>query len=140
MTRLISRRLLSIPWQRLTALLLALALVTGAAGPALAGPVDWHEVASTSEGRQWWDGGSLRRSRGGNVSVLTRFQPAASEDKPRPVSDLYVMEIDCGQELFRDTSINGLPQFGAEWQPASGDSLITSVIGEVCAAAPEALS
>ena len=34
----------------------------------------------------------------------------------------------------------GLPQFGAEWQPAAGDSLITSVIGEVCAAAPEALS
>jgi hypothetical protein len=115
-------------------------MVTGAARPVLAGPVDWHEVASTSEGRQWWDGGSLRRSRGGNVSVLTRFQPAASEDKPRPASDLYVMEIDCGQELFRDTSINGLPQFGAEWQPAAGDSLITSVIEAVCAAAPEALS
>jgi hypothetical protein len=124
---------------RIAALLL-LAVVTVAARPGLAGPVDWHEVASTSEGRQWWDGGSLRRSRGGNVSVLTRFQPAASEDKPRPVSDLYVMEIDCGQELFRDTAINGLPQFGAEWQPSAGDSLITSVIGEVCAAAPEALS
>lgn len=125
---------------RVAALLLLVAVVMGAADPALAGPVDWHEVASTSEGRQWWDGGSLRRSRGGNVSVLSRFQPAASEDKPRPISDLYVMEIDCGQALFRDTSINGLPQFGAEWQPAAGDSLITSVIGEVCAAAPEALS
>lgn len=138
--RLFSRQLFATTLQRLAALLLVLVLVTGGAGPAQAGPVDWHEVASTSEGRQWWDGGSLRRSRGGNVSVLSRFQPAASEDKPRPVSDLYVMEIDCGQALFRDTSINGLPQFGAEWQPASGDSLITSVIGEVCAAAPEALS
>ncbi len=125
---------------RIAALVLVMAVFTGAAGAALAGPVDWHEVTSTSEGRQWWDSGSLRRSRGGNVSVLSRFQPAATEDKPRPVSDLYVMEIDCGQSLFRDTSINGLPQFGAEWQPASGDSLITSVIGEVCAAAPEALS
>ncbi|MCP9889482.1 MULTISPECIES: hypothetical protein [Synechococcales] len=125
---------------RIAALVLLVALFTGAAGPALAGPVDWHEVATTSEGRQWWDGGSLRRSRSGNVSVLSRFQPAATEDKPRPVSDLYVMEIDCGQALFRDTSINGLPQFGAEWQPAAGDSLIASVIGEVCAAAPEALS
>lgn len=136
------KQLLSRMMCRIAALLLLLlvAVFTGAAGPALAGPVDWHEVASTNEGRQWWDGGSLRRSRGGNVSVLTRFQPAASEDKPRPVSDLYVMEIDCGQELFRDTSINGLPQFGAEWQPTAGDSLITSVIGEVCAAAPEALS
>jgi hypothetical protein len=134
------KQLISTMVSRIAALVLLVALFMGAAGPALAGPVDWHEVASTSEGRQWWDGGSLRRSRGGNVSVLSRFEPAATEDKPRPVSDLYVMEIDCGQALFRDTSINGLPQFGAEWQPAAGDSLITSVIGEVCAAAPEALS
>ena len=50
------------------------------------------------------------------------------------------MEIDCGQELFRDTSINGLPQFRAEWQPAAGDNLISSVIGEVCATAAEGFS
>lgn len=123
--------------QGLAGLVLALLLLILPAGSALAGPVDWHEVPSTGEGRQWWDGGSLRPSRDGNLSVLSRFQPAASEDKPRPVSDLYVMEIDCGQQLYRDTSINGLPRFGAEWQPASGDSLITSVIAEACAAAGE---
>ena len=124
----------------LAGLMLAVLLLLGAGAEAIAGPVDWHEVPSTSEGRQWWDGGSLRRTRGGNLSVLSRFQSPASEDQPRPIGDLYVMEIDCGQELFRDTSINGLPQFGAEWQPAAGDSLITSVIHEVCAAAPGALS
>jgi hypothetical protein len=135
MARLV-RRLAGITLAGLT---LALLLLVDA-GTALAGPVDWHEVPSTSEGRQWWDGGSLRRSRAGNVSVLSRFQPAASEDQPRPVSDLYVMEIDCGQQLFRDTSINGLPQFGADWQPAAGDNLITSTIAEVCAAASEQLA
>ena len=126
--------------RRCAALLLLLGLVlTTQGGPALAGPVDWHEVPSTSEGRQWWDGGSLRRSRGGNVSVLSRFQPAVTEEKSRPVSDLYVMEIACGEDLFRDTSINGLPQFGAEWQPAAGDNLISSMIAEVCAAASSQL-
>ena len=125
--------------RRLAALLLLALVLTVHAAPGLAGPVDWHEVPSTSEGRQWWDGGSLRRSRGGNVSVLSRFQPAVSEDKPRPVSDLYVMEIACGEDLYRDTSINGLPQFGAEWQPAAGDSLISSMIAEVCAAASNQL-
>ena len=126
--------------RRCAALLLLGLVLTAQAWPALAGPVDWHEVPSTSEGRQWWDGGSLRRSRGGNVSVLSRFHPAVTEDKPRPVSDLYVMEIACGEDLFRDTSINGLPQFGAEWQPASGDNLISSVIHEVCAVASEELA
>jgi hypothetical protein len=123
----------------LAALLLLVGVLVGAATAVWAGPVDWHEVANSAEGRQWWDGGSLRRSREGNVSVLTRFLPAATEEKPSPMSDLYVMEIDCGQALFRDTSINGLPQFGSQWQPTSGDNLITTVVDEVCAMASESL-
>ena len=110
---------------------------------AQAGPVDWHEVPASEAGRQWWDGGSLRLSRGGNLTVLSRFQPAPPADQPRnadgseprpPASDLYVMEIDCGQNLFRDTSINGLPQWGSSWQAAAGDDLISSTITEACAA------
>ena len=132
----------SLRWavRSLLLIVLMLGVLAATSGMALAGPVDWHEVPETSEGRQWWDGGSLRTSRGGNISVLTRFQKPASEEQSRPLSDLYVMEIDCGQELFRDTSINGLPQFRAQWQPASGENLISSVIGEVCATAAEGIS
>jgi hypothetical protein len=36
---------------------------------ALAGPVNWQEVPSTAEGRQWWDSGSLRATKTGNLSV-----------------------------------------------------------------------
>ena len=36
---------------------------------AWAGPVNWQEVPATSEGRQWWDSGSLRRNREGNVEL-----------------------------------------------------------------------
>ena len=115
---------------------------------ALAGPVNWQEVPATSEGRQWWDSGSLRATKTGHLSVLSRFQaasPAApdngttgeSEPKPKRMADLYVMEIDCDQQLFRDTSINGIPQFKAEWLPASGDNLITAVIEGYCTAARE---
>ena len=113
------------------------------AAPAWAGPVDWHEVAASSEGRQWWDAGSLRLSRGGNLSVLSRFQPAASErdENQRPaLGDLYVMEIDCGQKLFRDTSINGIPQLRAEWQPSGSDQLIDAVIEAACAAGQDLLA
>jgi hypothetical protein len=116
--------------------------------PALAGPVNWQEVPSTSEGRQWWDSGSLRATKTGNLSVLSRFQPPnpgapdsgtteESEPKPKRMADLYVMEIDCDQQLFRDTSINGIPQFKAQWLPAAGDNLISAVIEGSCAAARE---
>lgn len=115
---------------------------------ALAGPVNWQEVPTTAEGRQWWDSGSLRATKTGHLSVLSRFQPpnpggpengttAETEPKPKRMADLYVMEIDCDQQLFRDTSINGIPQFKAEWLPASGDNLISAVIEGSCTTARE---
>jgi hypothetical protein len=42
------------------------------------------------------------------------------------------MDLDCGQGLYRDTSIGGWPQFGAQWQPAGGDPLIASVLQAAC--------
>jgi len=139
-------RLLQQLWHLLVAplvpaiLLLALALPLPQA--ALAGPVDWHAVTATAEGRQWWDAGSLRLSRDGNLSVLSRFQPAADEAEGQrpPASDLYVMEVDCGQSLFRDTSINGIPQWGSHWQPVGADGLIEETLAAVCVAGSDLLA
>jgi len=141
-------------------LLLALGMISALTlpAPALAGPVNWIEVEPSAEGRQWWDEGSLRISKSGTLSVLSRFQPAAAAPpaadaatdaepdaaaggraqppaRPRILGDLYVMEIDCGQQLYRDTSVNGLPRWGAPWQPLGGDALIGAVVAESCAAA-----
>lgn len=121
----------------LAAALSLLLMVTGALGrpaAAQAGGVDWHEVPATAEGRQWWDAGSLRRTRGGDLSVLSRFLPAANDDDRPRMGDLYVMEIDCGQRLYRDTSVNGVPRFGAAWNAAGEDALVSAVIAESCRA------
>ena len=134
-------RLQPLRWLLGLALAVAVLLAPISAGPpgataVLAAPVDWHEVPASEEGRQWWDAGSLRLSRGGNLSVLSRFQPAAGDEEERPrLGDLYVMEIDCGQNLYRDTSVNGVPRFRSEGQPAEGDALLVAVIAESCEAA-----
>ena len=115
-------------------LLILLGSVLGQPAAAWAGSVDWHEVPATAEGRQWWDAGSLRRSRGGDLSVLSRFLPAADDDDRPRMGDLYVMEINCGQQLYRDTSVNGVPRFNATWSVAGDDSLVAAVIEESCRA------
>ena len=131
-------------------LVLVLMLQLFVSAPAWAGPVNWQEVTATREGRQWWDSGSLRRNREGNVTVLSRFQPkppeasapatAADGESARPAARtdarLYVMELDCDQGLYRDTSVNGLPQFGAQWLPVGNDDLTAEVLREACGAAP----
>ena len=129
-------------------LLLSLLLSLSPLQPAWAGPVDWQEVAASSAGRQWWDAGSLRVNRNGNLTVLSRFQAAATDGQEEgegrqtrpPASDLYVMELDCGQNLYRDTSINGIPQWGSRWQAASGDDLISDTISAACAAGANLLA
>jgi hypothetical protein len=127
---------LSRPLRRLAAAVLCIVLVGGllttAAAAAIAGPVDWREVPSTEAGRQWWDTGSVRTNRDGHLSVLSRFEPSPEgERQPAPV--LYVMELDCAQGLYRDTSVNGIPRWGAEWQVSGDDDLTAEVVMEVCA-------
>jgi hypothetical protein len=100
---------------------------------SLAAPVSWVEVTPTELGRQWWDEGSLRRNRAGYLTVLSRFQPPETENGPA-VGSLYVMELDCGQGLYRDISINGLPRWGAAWQLSEGDALSEQVLRQACAA------
>jgi hypothetical protein len=133
---------------RLFTLLCGVPLVLAWLVPSIAwaGPVEWREVPSTAEGRQWWDGGSLRLSRQGQLTVLSRFQPAPSTpdgdgrtERPAP-SQLYVMELDCGQELYRDISVNGLPRFRAEWQAAAGDALSTATLRAACQAGADLLA
>jgi hypothetical protein len=50
------------------------------------------------------------------------------------------MEVDCGQSLFRDTSINGIPQWGSHWQPVGADGLIEETLAAVCAAGSDLLA
>ena len=120
-------------WLR-SALLASLVVVLmqmAVAQPVFAGPVDWREVPSTSEGQQWWDAGSVRRTREGNVSVLSRYS-LQTEDESPALGTLVVMEIDCDQSLYRDTQKNGLPRFRADWEAPAKDDLITEVINAVC--------
>ena len=115
---------------RLLAMLLAV-LVLGAS-PASAGPVEWVEVPATEAGQQWWDSGSVRENREGLRTVLSRFTPAAVDGEAPRNGELFVMQIDCAQKLYRDQQVNGIPRFRAQWQAAGSDELIVSVISAVC--------
>ena len=125
----------------LLAPLLALLLFLNSAAAVGSAPVEWRELPPSPAGQQWWDAGSLRLDRSGHLTVLSRFLPAAKEDQSRPpLADLYVMQIDCGQDLYRDTSVNGLPRWNAEWRFGQEDPLVAGVIAAACEAGADLLS
>ncbi len=97
-----------------------------------AGPVNWEEVEPSEAGRQWVDLGSIKINKDGNFNVLSRFEVSSKTDQQPKKSSLFVMQINCSKNIFRDTYVNGIPKFSSEWHSGDGDSLIINVLNKVC--------
>ncbi len=97
------------------------------------GNVDWVLLKENDDGKEWLDKGSIKSLSNGEISVLTKFfkNPTNSDDDDGELS-LYVMRINCNEKKFKDTSINGIPQFNSKWQTSNNDELIDVVIENSC--------
>ena len=67
-----------------------------------------------------------------SITVLTKFFKNPKESSDKGKLSLYVMQINCNDKTFKDTSINGIPQFGSKWQSSNDDELIEVVIEKSC--------
>ncbi len=94
--------------------------------------VDWVLLKENDDGKEWLDKGSIKPLPNDEISVLTKFfkNPINSDDNGE--LSLYVMRINCNEKKFKDTSINGIPQFNSKWQTSNNDELIDVVIENSC--------
>ena len=96
------------------------------------GNVDWVLLKENNDGKEWLDLGSIKIIRDNEISVLTKFLKNPKDDSDKEQLSLYVMKIDCNNKKFKDTSINGIPQFNSKWQTSNNDELIDVVIEKSC--------
>ena len=96
------------------------------------GNVDWVLLKENKDGKEWLDKGSIKELRNGEISVLTKFFKNPTESNDDGELSLYVMRINCDDKKFKDTSINGIPQFNSKWQTSKNDELIDIVIENSC--------
>ena len=96
------------------------------------GNVDWVLLKENKDGKEWLDRGSIKPLRNGEISVLTKFFKNPTESNDDGKLSLYVMRINCHDKKFKDTSINGIPQFNSKWQTSKNDELIDIVIENSC--------
>ena len=96
------------------------------------GNVDWLLLKENNDGKEWIDMGSIKETNAGEITVLTKFLKNPKEPSDKEELSLYVMRINCNDKTFKDTSINGIPQFGSKWQNSNNDELIEVVIEKSC--------
>ena len=96
------------------------------------GNVDWVLLKENNDGKEWIDMGSIKETNAGEITVLTKFLKNPKEPSDKEELSLYVMRINCNDKTFKDTSINGIPQFGSKWQSSNNDELIDVVIEKGC--------
>ena len=96
--------------------------------------VDWLLVKENNDGKEWIDMGSIKEINSREITVLTKFFKNPKESSDKGQLSLYVMRINCNNKTFKDTSINGMPQFGSKWQTSNDDELIDVVIEKGCSA------
>ena len=96
------------------------------------GNVDWVLLKENNDGKEWIDMGSIKEINNGELTVLTKFLKNPKESSDKEQLSLYVMRINCNDKTFKDTSINGMPQFGSKWQNSNNDELIEVVIEKSC--------
>ena len=96
------------------------------------GNVDWVLLKENNDGKEWIDMGSIKEINAGEITVLTKFLKNPKEPSDKEELSLYVMRINCNDKRYKDTSINGIPQFGSKWQTSNNDELIDVVIEKGC--------
>ena len=92
------------------------------------GNVDWVLLKENDDGKEWLDKGSIKSLSNGEISVLTKFFKNPTNSDNDGELSLYVMRINCHEKKFKDTSINGIPQFNSKWQTSNNDELIDEVL------------
>ena len=96
------------------------------------GNVDWVLLKENNDGKEWLDRGSIKQLQNGEITVLTKFFKNPIDSNDEGELSLYVMRINCDEKKFKDTSINGIPQFNSKWQTSNNDELIDVVIENSC--------
>ena len=96
------------------------------------GNVDWLLLKENDDGKEWLDMGSIKKLNGDEITVLTKFFKNPKDLSDKGQLSLYVMNINCNEKTFKDTSINGIPNLNSKWQTSNNDELIDVVIERSC--------
>ena len=94
--------------------------------------ISWIEVSKTPAGIQYLDRESIDIKGEGIIEIKTKYLKTDTNTSRRIEENIYVMQINCLTNKFKDISVNGKKNLTAKWQDPNGDKLIDDVISDSC--------
>ena len=97
-----------------------------------ANDINWLEVGKTPVGIQYLDKDSIHITEKGIIQITTKYLKFDSNTSKNIEENIYIMEINCLTNKFKDISVNGKKNLTAKWEDPNGDKLLDDVITDSC--------
>jgi len=94
--------------------------------------LDWVEVSKTPTGIQYLDRDNIHIKEKGIIELTTKYLKIDPSTSKKIEENIYVMNINCLTNKFKDVSVNGKKKLTAKWEDPNGDKLLDDVISYGC--------
>ena len=94
--------------------------------------INWIEVSKTPTGIQYLDRDSINIKGKGVIELTTKYSKIDTNTSKEIEENIYIMNINCSTNKFKDISVNGKKNLTAKWEDPNGDKLLDDVISDGC--------
>ena len=94
--------------------------------------INWIEVSKTPTGEQYLDRENIHIKGKEIIELTTKYLKIDPSTSKKIEENIYVMNINCLTNKFKDVSVNGKKKLTAKWEDPNGDKLLDDVISDSC--------
>ena len=116
----------------LTTLVVILVILFNKTNIVLGANINWIEVSKTPAGIQYLDRDNIHIKGKGIIELTTKYLKIDDSTSKVIEENIYLMNINCLTNKFKDISVNGKKKLSAKWEDSNGDKLIDDVISDNC--------
>ena len=93
---------------------------------------NWVDVSRTPTGVHYFDRDSINIEEKGIIEIATKYLRLDTNTSNTIEENIYIMNINCYTNKFKDISVNGKKNLSAKWEDPNGDKLLDDVISDSC--------
>ena len=94
--------------------------------------INWIEVSKSPAGIQYLNRDNIHIKEKGIIELTTKYLKIDPSTSKKIEENIYVMNINCLTNKFKDVSVNGKKKLTAKWEDPNGDKLLDDVISYGC--------